>query len=106
MISLAAQQGRQHTLGDLPRRTALRHPHKLALVDGATRLTFAELELATARLTPRGIRSRVKKPIRAHRPSLSQPPQPFCQSMSGRLSCPRAGLAGSEVTVMVPLSSG
>ena len=35
---------RQHALGDLPRRTAQRVPHKLAVVDGATRLTYAELE--------------------------------------------------------------
>ncbi|WGX97819.1 fatty acyl-CoA synthetase [Nocardioides sp. L-11A] len=35
---------RQHTLGDLPRRTAQRVPDKLALVDGEQRLTFAELE--------------------------------------------------------------
>jgi fatty-acyl-CoA synthase len=35
---------RQHALGDLPRRTAQRVPDKLAIVDGPTRLTFAELE--------------------------------------------------------------
>ncbi|WP_436698089.1 fatty acyl-CoA synthetase [Nocardioides sp. BYT-33-1] len=35
---------RQHTLGDLPRRTAQRVPDKLAIVDGDQRLTFAELE--------------------------------------------------------------
>ncbi|MFT4288606.1 fatty acyl-CoA synthetase [Nocardioides sp.] len=37
-------QARQHALGDLPRRTARRLPDKLAIVDGDTRLTFAELE--------------------------------------------------------------
>ncbi|GAA3531055.1 fatty acyl-CoA synthetase [Nocardioides daeguensis] len=35
---------RQHTLGDLPRRTAQRVPDKVAIIDGAKRLTFAELE--------------------------------------------------------------
>ena len=35
---------RQHSLGDLPRRTAQRVPDKLAIVDGEKRLTFAELE--------------------------------------------------------------
>ena len=35
---------RQHALGDLPRRTARRFPDKVALIDGETRLTFAELE--------------------------------------------------------------
>ena len=38
------QQARQQSLGDLPRRTARRVPDKLAIVDGATRLTFAELD--------------------------------------------------------------
>lgn len=40
---------RSHALGDLPRRSARRFPDKLALVDGATRLTFAELEAAVDR---------------------------------------------------------
>jgi fatty-acyl-CoA synthase len=35
---------RQHTLGDLPRRTAQRVPDKVAIIDGEKRLTFAELE--------------------------------------------------------------
>jgi fatty-acyl-CoA synthase len=35
---------RSHSVGDIPRRTARRLPDKLALVDGTTRLTFAELE--------------------------------------------------------------
>ncbi len=35
---------RQHTLGDLPRRTAQRVPDKVAVIDGDTRLTFAELD--------------------------------------------------------------
>ncbi|WP_377320946.1 fatty acyl-CoA synthetase [Pimelobacter simplex] len=35
---------RQHTLGDLPRRTAQRVPDKVAIVDRGTRLTFAELD--------------------------------------------------------------
>jgi fatty-acyl-CoA synthase len=40
---------RQHALGDLPRRTARRVPDKLAIVDGATRLTFADLEAVVDR---------------------------------------------------------
>ncbi|MBM0124217.1 fatty acyl-CoA synthetase [Pimelobacter simplex] len=40
---------RQHTLGDLPRRTAQRVPDKLAVIDGATRLTFADLEASVER---------------------------------------------------------
>jgi fatty-acyl-CoA synthase len=43
------QQARQHSLGDLPRRTAQRVPDKLAIVDGDTRLTFAELDAAVDR---------------------------------------------------------
>ncbi|WP_395657337.1 acyl-CoA synthetase [Nocardioides sp.] len=37
-------RARSQTLGDLPRRTARRVPDKLAIVDGPTRLTFAELD--------------------------------------------------------------
>ena len=37
---------RQQSLGDLPRRSALRHPDKLAVVDGDQRLTFAALDRA------------------------------------------------------------
>ena len=35
---------RQQSLGDLPRRAARRFPDKVAIIDGDTRLTFAELE--------------------------------------------------------------
>ncbi|KQY64621.1 acyl-CoA synthetase [Nocardioides sp. Root140] len=35
---------RQQALGDLPRRTAQRSPGKTAIIDGETRLTFAEFE--------------------------------------------------------------
>ncbi len=41
-------QVRQQSLGDLPRRTAARMPHKAAVIDGDTRLTFAELEEVVA----------------------------------------------------------
>src|SRR5690349_7545851 len=46
MTSVAddVQRARQQGLGDLPRRTAQRVPDKLAVVDGDTRLTYAELE--------------------------------------------------------------
>jgi len=37
-------QARQHSLGDLPRRTARRVPDRLAIIDGDKRLTFAELD--------------------------------------------------------------
>jgi fatty-acyl-CoA synthase len=40
---------RQHALGDLPRRTARRFPDKPAIVDGDTRLSFADLEAAVGR---------------------------------------------------------
>ncbi|MEP9382552.1 fatty acyl-CoA synthetase [Nocardioides sp. KR10-350] len=40
---------RQHSLGDLPRRSALRFPTKTAIIDGRTRLTFAELEATVDR---------------------------------------------------------
>jgi fatty-acyl-CoA synthase len=43
------QQVRQQTLGDLPRRTAKRFPDKLAIVNGDTRLTFAEFDAIIGR---------------------------------------------------------
>lgn len=35
---------RSHALGDIPRRPARKHPHKIALIDGDVSLTFAEFE--------------------------------------------------------------
>ena len=37
-------RARQQTLGDLPRRTALRFPDKEAIIDGDVRLTFAQFD--------------------------------------------------------------
>ncbi len=47
---MTVDQARQQSLGDLPRRTAARVPDKLALVDGSTRLTFAELDATVDRV--------------------------------------------------------
>jgi fatty-acyl-CoA synthase len=44
MTAAEIAHARHHALGDLPRRTALRSPDKLAVVDGETRLSFADLE--------------------------------------------------------------
>ncbi len=49
MTAAVTAHARQQSLGDLPRRTAARFPDKPALVDGDTRLTFAELEAVVAR---------------------------------------------------------
>ena len=38
------ERARSQSLGDLPRRTAARWPHRRAVVDGPTTLTFAHLE--------------------------------------------------------------
>ena len=43
-LSALTATARQQSLGDLPRRTASRVPDKTAVIDGETRLTFAELE--------------------------------------------------------------
>src|SRR3546814_15672869 len=52
-------QARQHSLGDLPRRTAQRVPSKLAIVDGEIRYThleFADLvDRTAAGISPDGI---------------------------------------------------
>lgn len=39
-----AQRARSQSIGDLPRRTAQRHPGRTAIIDGDTSLTFAELD--------------------------------------------------------------
>ncbi|MHA6785989.1 fatty acyl-CoA synthetase [Pseudonocardia saturnea] len=55
----AIARARQHSVGDLLRRTALRYPDKLAVVDGERRVTFAEFDAAANRaahaLTERGL---------------------------------------------------
>lgn len=43
-MSADIETARQHALGDLPRRTAQRLPDKVAIIDGPTRLTFAQFE--------------------------------------------------------------
>ena len=43
------QQARQQSLGDVPRRTAQRVPDKVAIIDGTTRLTFAEFDAVVER---------------------------------------------------------
>ncbi|KRB76918.1 acyl-CoA synthetase [Nocardioides sp. Root190] len=43
------QRARRHALGDLPRRTAARVPDKIAVIDGATTLTFAEFDAVVDR---------------------------------------------------------
>lgn len=49
MTTPTVQQARQQALGDLPRRTARRFPDKVAVVDGETRLTFAEFDAVVGR---------------------------------------------------------
>ena len=48
-LSPLVQEARDQSLGSLPRRTAQRWPDKLAIVDGDTRLTFAELDAVVDR---------------------------------------------------------
>ncbi len=52
-------RARQHSVGDLLRRTALRYPDKLAVIDGERRATFADFDAAANRvanvLTARGL---------------------------------------------------
>ncbi|MEO9324245.1 fatty acyl-CoA synthetase [Nocardioides sp. C4-1] len=61
---------RQHALGDLPRRTARRYPDKVAITDGATSFTFAELDAvvdrAAAALTDAGLAQGDKLALLCH----------------------------------------
>jgi len=45
----AIARTRQHSVGDLLRRTALRYPDKLAVVDGDRRVTYGDLDAAVNR---------------------------------------------------------
>jgi fatty-acyl-CoA synthase len=47
--SAAIARARQHSVGDLLRRTALRYPDKLAVIDGGRRVTFAEFDAGVNR---------------------------------------------------------
>lgn len=47
-VSPFVSLSRSQTLGDLPRRSARRFPTRTAVVDGTTRLTFADFERAVA----------------------------------------------------------
>ena len=42
-------RARQHSLGDIPRRSAARHPDRAAIIDGDARFTFAEFEACVDR---------------------------------------------------------
>ncbi|WP_340537212.1 fatty acyl-CoA synthetase [Nocardioides sp. GXZ039] len=46
----SVNHARQHALGDLPRRSAARHPDKTAIIDGPTRFTFAEFDSVVDRV--------------------------------------------------------
>ncbi|MGV0834156.1 acyl-CoA synthetase [Mycolicibacterium thermoresistibile] len=43
-LSAVLASARSHALGDIPRRSARRHPDKVAIIDGDVRLTFAEFD--------------------------------------------------------------
>ena len=58
-LAALVARARQHALGDIPRRTALRQPDKVGLVDGDVRLTYRRLDAAVdhvaAALAERGL---------------------------------------------------
>src|SRR4051812_12095832 len=63
-------RARQHALGDLPRRTALRVPDKVGLVDGDLRLTYGELDAridaVASALHARGVRKGDRLALLSH----------------------------------------
>jgi fatty-acyl-CoA synthase len=66
----AIARARQHSVGDLLRRTALRYPDKLAVVDGERRVSFAEFDVAVNRtanaLAARGLDKGDRLALLAH----------------------------------------
>ncbi len=59
-VGAVITRARSHSIGDIPRRSARRYPDKIAIIDGAETLTFAEfdrrVERAAAALWDRGFR--------------------------------------------------
>jgi fatty-acyl-CoA synthase len=43
-VDAMIERARSHGLGDIPRRSARRHPHKIAIIDDGVMLTFAEFD--------------------------------------------------------------
>jgi fatty-acyl-CoA synthase len=70
MNSDVVARARQHSVGDLLRRTALRYPGKLAVVAGGRRLTFAEFDQCVNRcaraLADRGLRKGDRLALLSH----------------------------------------
>ncbi|GAA1758419.1 acyl-CoA synthetase [Nocardioides hankookensis] len=93
MTSPLVDKARQQTLGDLPRRTAGRSPDKLAVQDGDTRLTFAELDAvvdrAAAALHAHGLAARDRLALLCHN---------SWQYVVLNFACARAGV------VLVPIN--
>lgn len=54
-------RARQQSLGDLPRRSALRFPNKEAIIDGAVRLTFSEFNERVDRMAAALVAADMKK---------------------------------------------
>lgn len=46
-ITADIRRARQRALGYTLRRRAARHPHKIAIIDGDARLTFADFDAST-----------------------------------------------------------
>ena len=70
MSSDAVSRARQHSVGDLLRRTALRHPDKLAVIAGERRVTYAEFDASVNRcaraLADRGLRKGDRLALLSH----------------------------------------
>ncbi len=66
----AIARARQHSVGDLLRRTALRYPDKLGVIDGDQRFSFAEFDVAVNRtanaLAARGLHKGDRLALLAH----------------------------------------
>jgi fatty-acyl-CoA synthase len=66
----AVARARQHSVGDLLRRTALRYPDKLAVVAGSRRVTYAEFDAAVNRaahaLARRGVAKEDRLALLSH----------------------------------------
>ena len=68
-VTVRVARARSHALGDNPRRTALRFPDKVGLVDGDVRLTYAQLDAVidtAAALSDRGLQQGDRLALLSH----------------------------------------
>src|SRR4051794_19436689 len=105
----AIAQARQHSVGDLLRRTAARYPDKLAVVAGDLRFTYAEFEAAANRaahaLAARGLAKGDRLALLSHN-SWQYAVLAFATAKLGVVLVPANFMLGPDETAFIIRHSG